>query len=504
MSEEISNYKKQLSTLVEKAASSEAVSQYAAENAQKLTNASIILKKGIDDLGITRISPKTIEQYLLLHPVIPRGIGIRANFMTSRGHNISPFDSSEEAKEAAKRMRELINTSGGDITINNWIQDAYGFGNGYLTLLEAKSGEQEGQIVHLSREHPLYFRIAREKREGTANELRNLTTYADFTYEWGPMKIDDVTKKPLGYTQVVPSKQSQDKVVPDGNEISPDRVGHLVFDTWGDEAEGISLVQYVHLNLRYLMNIEEAGAEAIYRSGFTQKVVETEIINENDLEELGTNLADINAADTIILPKGTTMENLQPNDSQFPEVHDKFLTLLAIRLGVPKPLLTLDGTNTNKATIREQRKALMDDLRSDEIKVEYTIREQIFRPACKSIFGEEFDKFPYFNFNQATESVEERAGAISQISESVKRFTESYVLLANGGQQKAANKLLKFIIDTLPENDVIDEEQTAASEDIIVDDPIKPEPGSENVDESPGAPVPNPDSEVNRIRAEDE
>lgn len=467
----VDDYKKQLSVLVN--SSTEGISQF--NSPKSITQPSIILKKGIDELGITRLTPREIEQYLLLHPVIPRGIQIKANRMTSRGYSVEPFDNSRVAKEAARRCEELIEEAGGILLINGWIQDAYAFGNSYLTLLTSEDNESE--IMYLSREHPMFFRIAREKREKDEVSFRRQITYADFTHEWGAMKINPATKKPLAYVQVVPSRDNPLRVVPDGSEINPGRVAHLVFDTWGDEAEGISLVQYVFLHLKYLMNIEEAGAEAIYRSGFTQKAVQTEIINENDLEELGRNLSEINSADTIILPKGTTVTNLLPSDSQFPDVHDKFMNLIAIRLGIPKPVLTLDGTSTNKATIRELMKDLVHDLGPDEMRVEQTINKQIFTPACESWFGDGFEKFPTFKFKQFNETLEERAETMSVVSEYVKRLTESYVLLSKANQQPAANRVLRFMVDSLPLREMKD---FSDEDDVVIDEPEKPKVPNHN------------------------
>jgi hypothetical protein len=323
------------------------------ENLKPQTQASPALSEGVDDLGLVRLNPKDIEKFLWMHPVIPRGIEIKANRMTSRGFKFAPFDSSSEAIKAAESMKTLVENSGGEILINGWIQDGYGFGNGYLTLLP---DSDSGEISYLSKEHPVYFRIAREKKKGKRKFNYPTQNQSDFGPDYGPMKIDPATKQPLAYTQIIYKNDSQ--VEPIGKELRPDQVAHLVFDTWGDEAEGISYVQYVHQILKYLMNIEDAGAEAIYRSGFTQKKVTTDITNEKELKKIARNLKDINSADSIILPKGTDVENLVPGTSEFVSLHDVLLNLVAMRIGVPKPILTLDGTDINKACYSEDTQVL--------------------------------------------------------------------------------------------------------------------------------------------------
>ncbi len=421
------------------------------EESKPLTNPSIILKGGIEEINLVKLSPTAIERLLFLHPTIPRGIEIKANRMTSRGHRIQPKDDSVEAVKASDAMRELIECSGGEILINNWIQDGFAFGNGYLTLVP---DEDATEIVSLLPEHPVFFRIARSKAsENKPRENGQLPERADFTAEFGEMKIDPKTKKPSKYTQVVFSS-NKNEVIPTGNELDPDQVAHLVFDTWGDEAEGISLIQYVHLVLKYLLNIEEAGAQAIFRSGFTQKVVNTNAKNENDLKNIARNVSQINSSDAIILPDGTTITNLIPGTTEFVAVHDVFLTLVAMRLGIPKPILTLDGTDINKATMSELMKDMIYDIRAEEIAVKRTIEHQIFRPACRKLFGDDFEKFPLFFFNDFVQSVEEKAGALSGTADYVTKFVSAFKSLTEQGRPEEAEKIMQYMMVNLVDADM--------------------------------------------------
>jgi hypothetical protein len=425
----------------------------AAENARNLTQPSILVRGGVEEIGIKKLTPKQIEQYLWMHPVVPRAIEIKANRMTSRGYRIEPAGSSSQAREAAKEMEDLIENSGGEILINGWIQDTYAFGNGYLTLLPDK---ETGKTVLLSREHPIFFRIARNKKEQQPSQkerLNTLPTTNDWLPEYSDMKIDPVTKKPSAYTQVI-FRYGDYGVEPVGTELTKKQVAHLVFNTWGDEAEGISYVQYVHLLLKYLMNIEEAGAEAIYRSGFTQKKVTTDINSEKDLRKLAKNLERINASDSIILPKGTDVTNLMPGNTQMVEIHDKYLNLIAMRMGIPKPILTLDGTDTNKATMQELMKDMIYDIHADELKIARTIRHHIFKSACETLYGENFDAVPTFKFNDFIEGKEEKATILEITSKYLAQLTDTMVKMQNAGQDDAAKEIFNLIMKNIPEIDM--------------------------------------------------
>jgi len=126
------------------------------------------------------------------------------------------------------------------------------------------------------------------------------------------------------------------------------------------------------------------------------------------------------------------------------------MDLIAIRIGVPKPILTLDGTDTNKATMRELMKDLMYDIRADELKVRNVIEQQIFGPACANLYGEEFDLIPTFQFNEFDEGREEKATIVNMTSEYVKRFTDSYKLLKEAGAEDAAKEILDYMLKNIP------------------------------------------------------
>lgn len=339
----------------------EFASKFIKEDASPKTKPSIVALGGSKEIKLDRLPPEDIEKFLWMHPVVPRGIEIKANRMIRRGYTINPSlalglkEPSDKSKQAAKEMEELLQNSGGVTRIKKWIEDAFGYGGGYMTLVPNKEGEK---IVRVNPEHPVFFRIAKDPKK---RKNVDYTTKGDLVeaYE-GEMKIDDATKLPSAFTQVVFSRDKK-KFVPFGEELDASQVAHLVFDTWGDEVEGISLVQYLHLTIKYLLNIEEAGAETLHKSGFTQKKITTEIMTEKDLRKIAKNLKEINAKDAIILPKGSNVENLYPGTSQFKEFHEVFLQLIAIRLGIPKPLLTMDGTSTNKACYSEDTRTLTNN-----------------------------------------------------------------------------------------------------------------------------------------------
>ena len=470
---------KQLASVI---ADETTISQFATviEDIKPLTQPSIIVEGGLQQIGLVRLKPENVEKFLLMHPLVARGIEIRANRMTSRGYVIKSANKSQQAKRAAVEMQTLIADSGGVTFVNSWIRNGYGFGNSYLTLVP---NVKDNKIVLLHQEHPIFFRIARHKLTVDEQKKKAMNLYLtgpettdNFYYGYGTNKIDPQTKKPAAYTQVVydPTRQY---VVPIGPELLPEQVAHLVFDTWGDEVDGLSVIQYIHMLINYLLNIEEAAAETTYRNGFTQKKITTEIMTERDLKEISKNIKDINSKDAIILPKGVDLVNLIPGQTQFPEIHEKFMTLIAIRLGIPKPILTLDGSSTNKATMDELTKDMMDDLQADELKVKATIENQIFKSACKKLFGDNFSQFPTFDFNPYQESEDARAARNFRVSQTLDALGRSITALSLLGYDKRAEQILKFIDRVIPEKETQGLQEDVTEQAEIRNKPAQATPG---------------------------
>jgi len=419
---------------------------YVKEEPKQITKASAVAVGGPQEIGLVKLAPEDIEKYLWMHPAVPRGIEIKANRMVRRNYSVKPYTQTDtplpsvDALKAVDEMKALLEVSGGTTRIKKWIEDGFAYGGGYMTLVPNKKGNK---IVRLNPEHPIFFRIAKDPKK------KRLSTYGkgdlSFPYE-GDLKVDPATKQPAKFTQVVfaPDKK---QFVPYGEELDATQVAYLTFDTWGDEVEGISLVQYLHLTIKYLLNIEEAAAETMHKSGFTQKVVQTEIMTEKDLKKLATNLREINSKDAIILPKGGSVTNLLPGTTQFADYHQVFLRLIAIRLGIPLPLLTGDGTQTNKSTIDEQVKDMAADFRADEIQVKQVIENQIFVPACKLLFGEDFEEFPSFEFNPVLEEKQDKINNLNVLSQSIQRMTASVASLKGVGYEEEAKRLLKYTME---------------------------------------------------------
>ena len=374
-------------------------SQLDEKDLAQATTPSPIAVGGMQEIGYKTLPRDVIENYLLLHPTVPRGAEMKANRIIRRGYTISKGD-----EKARKYCHKILVDSGDLTTIKKWVKDTYGFGGGYLSLV---SNRAKDAILYLTMEHPVYFGIAKYPDNYSNKALA------------GKYKIDPKTKKAAFYSQYHKVHGEWKQF---GQQILAEKVAHLKFDTWGDEPEGISLIQYLYLVIKYLLNIEDAAAQNMYRHGQTQKKLTTKVTSEKRLKEIAKNVSEMNAKDVIILPEGTDVANLTPGQTQFVEYHDAFQTLLAIRLGIPKPLLTMDGTNTNKATLDEQKKDIVADYFADELVIQQTIEDEIFKPACELKFGKGFTDIPNFTFNKLEEDKDAVAARMFQVAQASQMF----------------------------------------------------------------------------------
>jgi len=128
------------------------------------------------------------------------------------------------------------------------------------------------------------------------------------------------------------------------------------------------------------------------------------------MQTFGKTLANIQKDSVIILPEGIDLKNIAPGSTDFDKIHPIYLRLIAMRLGIPMPLLTQSGTSTNKSTIQEQRKDMWADFIADELTIEVSMNDGFFK-ACQykwpDLTPDQLNKIvPTFRFKQPPEDVD--------------------------------------------------------------------------------------------------
>jgi len=355
-----------------------------------------VVTGGLETLGLKIISPVNIPRLLLMHPALPRGIEIKANRMVrlmdnDLERNIAPFDSTADAKEAREYCKKILNDSGGPIFVKKYVKEAYRFGDAFST---AVLNEMRDAVLFFQNEHPIFFGISKYDAQ-TAPE-------SFLVDKW---KIDPRTRLPISYSQYTPelpltqfSKiNAHTKLVAVGDDIPPDFVVQLNFDTIGDEPIGISLAQYIADIIVQLKEVERAGAQTQVNFGFNKYIVATPFKKTEKLKKFIKTLDNIANQSVIGLPENTSITTPELRRTQFKEYHDVFIMLIATRLGIPRIQLTGESGDVNRATLQTLSQLMNEDSVADEMGVQKAVNE-MFTKACWVKFGTDFTKIPVFKF----------------------------------------------------------------------------------------------------------
>ncbi len=396
-----------------------------------------VVTGGMEAIGLERINPIEIPKYLLMHPALPRGIEMKANRMIKlvdedlEGNIISNPSGGDNAEEAAKYCKNILYNSGGPLFLKQMSQGGYRFGTSFSVL---QTNIAETEVLKFEYQHEIFFGPAKyPKLLKGVNVNWGTIPMVNRTSLIGKMKINTKTKRIAKYTQLTKrfpetyesnfKSQSSEymetrthpelrtkfhgELVSVGKEIDEKFVIQLAFDTIGDEPLGISLIQFLHLTIKYLLNMEKGGAQSMVNFGFNKWIANTPFKDLKKMNEFGSSLAKINTDAVVVLPKDIELKNIVPGTTEFDRVHPIYLKLIAMRLGIPMPLLTQDGTQTNKATIQEMRKDMYEDFIADELTIERSINEGFFKSCIikwPELSIKDIEKIvPKFKFGQPPE-----------------------------------------------------------------------------------------------------
>jgi len=414
------------------------------EKADVQTKPSAVALSSGKSIELVKMDVITIRKYLDAHPVMPIGIDKKANRIINRGYTI------KGGKEDIKTYLEgIMKNSGGLILIKKWIKDGYGFGDGYVELVPNKANNK---ILYVQIKHPVYFGYYKEKVSAQGNFMS--------TGDNWQIVFDEKTNEPKGFCEYVIDSQKRRVPLADTttkivNVLPLNQVAHLKFMSWGDEIEGISVMQTVQNTIKQILNIEEAGAETMYRNGFVQKKFKTNLTSNEKLKAFAKSVKNVNENDAIILSKDTDVDNLNPGATDFVDYHEQWLQLLSISLEMPKPLVTQSGTSTNKSTLDAQKEDMYEDTFSDELVIKKTIDEQIFAPAIALAFpNAPPEDYPEFLFKPRPSQVDTELQRKEMLSNVVLRLARAADLFNTMGRADKVDAIIQKIDELGNEDDI--------------------------------------------------
>jgi len=287
----------------------------------------------------TRSSNTRLNDYEILYrtyPIIHRAINVRSAVGLSQGFKLRGKDGTsakqEERAEALcyQYIKKINLNRNRASTFDDLLQkisiDTDVFGNGYWQL----------ENYDILPRHPVDVDLLRHQN--------------------GDIKIDDDGYH-LGYSIKVSDTESK--------PVLRRNMGHLTFDTLGDEILGIPLTEIAYNSAMREMNVEQSIAEAIYRHGspllaMTVGDVEKGRPATKTMMERGKEtLKHLSAKSDIVLPEWYKIKLMESQGMKaYPNMTETFTKSIAAASGVPLFILLGTGESMNRATATELNKIL--------------------------------------------------------------------------------------------------------------------------------------------------
>jgi len=445
----------------------EAVSKFSIDPA-KLTVDTLpnpVVLGGLKEIGIKKLTPMIIPKYLLNHPAVPRGIELKVNRMIRLlnrrdiGKNIFPINEKNKmAIEAAEYCTAILAESivGGRTGpirfIKQFAKNAFSFGDGFATLSTNRSGKE---VLLFKMQHPIFFGAAKYpanyKIKALANKMKVIPATgaieyytqfkkkADLEALWAGNMYDD-SDSPVQTPEEI-------KLEPFGKEIPNSKVMQLNFDTLGDGALGIPIMQTLHYTVGNIMKVEDAGVQTMINFGFNRWIAHTPFKTKPKMQSFGRSISNIKKRSTIIVPDGVKIENVQPYSTDFDKVETILLKLIAMRLGISRILLEGEGADINKSTLSVLVRDMQNDFFADELEIETAINDG-FDKACKLKYGSKFNLAPRFMFNELPEDKDDVLQRELKESMIGMNWLRMFQIANDGGKQSEANSILKHYLNS--------------------------------------------------------
>ena len=357
----------------------------------KETLASVISVQREYTLTIKSVGPKRLDEFYIGVPEVSRAIDLRGAAVIYRGFEIKARNDTDDAKRFANLALGIINKSGGVNFIEQWQKNADLYGDGYVEMVDDNSGK----ITELAHVHPYLF----------GYELELYYDEKDFT-EKTRIKLDPETQKPVGYA-TYKYDETKDLIV--NNKLIPlERIAHLKYKLIGDALNGISLIAPMTDSILRKLKIEDNIEAASRLVASPKMVIKGDFGSDEDARDQAKEAASLDVNDVVILQDGKEFQFVNPGQTNLPELREIFVTNITTASGIPRPVLTSESAEINKATMRELMRQLRENMRSNMNKIRFLLEHKIFPRIAETYNLPNWQQnVPYFVFPEDVDTEEE-------------------------------------------------------------------------------------------------
>jgi hypothetical protein len=361
-------------------------------------------------LNIDTLSVPDLDTLYATVPEITRTIDLRGAAIIYRGYEIKPRNDSAEAKEYANLCSYILNQSGGVNFLEQWNKNTDLYGQGYVELLE-EDGNNITELVHVS---PYNF----------GYELEIYDNPETFTKE-SRIKLDKNTQKPVGFATY--TYNEQDEIYDNDKKIPLEKIAHLKYKVVGDAIYGVSLIQPMTSSISAKLQIENSTVSAARLVSAPKIVIKGNFDSEEDAREKAREAASLDINDVVLLDNGDDFQFHNPGEIRLPELREIFITNITTASGIPRPLLTSESAEINKATLQELTKDLRHNMRSNMSKMKHVLEHHIFKQIGENYGINDFEvNIPVIEFPEDPETAQElivreekKAATLTSLSNSV-------------------------------------------------------------------------------------
>ena len=376
-------------------------------------------------LNVDIIDPKTLDTLYATVPEVSRSVDLRGAASIYRGYEISARDDSKEAIDFANLCAYIVNKSGGVNFIERWQKNADLYGNGYIEIVEDGS-----KITELDHVHPYLFGYELES-------YINQSTLQEETR----VKLDPDTQKPVGYATYT---YNDTKQVFENNKLIPkESIAHLKYKVIGDAIYGISLIQPMYGSVLNKLQIENSINAAAKLVAAPKMVISGNFDTEEDARETAREAASLDVNDVVLLDNGDDFKFVNPGNIQLPALREIFITNITTASGIPRPVLTSESSEINKATLQELMRELRENMRSNMGKMRQVIEQEIFMRIGEVYNINDYQRIiPLFTFPEDPDTEEEIIVREEKKAATLTSLSNTLMLLNNimmGTKNTAAN-----------------------------------------------------------------
>lgn len=215
---------------------------------------------------------------------------------------------------------------------------------------------------------------------------------------------------PVGYVQDVPYGQANgskfkppENITIQGNQkwIPRDRITHFSLYNFGNGLRPIGLIESAYNDIKYFLNLKNAYGEKALTVLFPKYVIkcgdEKHLPTAQITKDLIDKMKEGQYKTEIAIPY---YNDIKPLEVKHPEALLNFLEFFMdqtlISLGLPKPIATGLGEETNRSTLNVQTYIMLLTTKNIIKKTTRTIERQIFKPIADA---EKFKTYPKINWN---------------------------------------------------------------------------------------------------------